>query len=162
MQTELSTLKRILEKNSAIEYQVNSLFQLTIDPQPEDFELLVKEVSFSPYELECESYVFGDRTVSVPSKRASTDFTVTFADTSNATAYNYFQEWYEQIYQNGLLNPMNSYLRSITLQAFDQMMLPTGMKKEFRGFPKSVSDYNFSVSSTEVIEFSVTFSKGLS
>lgn len=137
-------------------FQEGWQFRLDIDDDnaPKDLDIYVKDITFSPIEIETEAIKVGMQTLTFPSGTAPVGLSMTMRDNQDRRIYDWFTEWSNKVVNDdGTVNLPSDYVRKAErINLVDDRIQDTWFM-----FPTKLGDITESVDSQGFLEFPISF-----
>lgn len=123
------------------------------------FELLAKEISYGPIELETEAVKAGAVVFTYPTAQSPTTVTLTMRDTNDRLIYDWISAWKELIINdNGTFNLPATYIKKMTLYKMLDDQGSSDLPHDiWEVYPQKMGDITQSVDGQGFVEFPVVF-----
>lgn len=123
------------------------------------FEILAKEISYGPLELETEAIKAGGIVFTFPTASSPTTVTLTMRDTNDRLVYQVIKQWSELIANaDGTHNLPNAYIKKLTLyKMLDDQASSDIAHDIWEVYPQKMGDITQAVDGEGFIEFPVIF-----
>ena len=160
MAEDFNKLRLLARKLVKTDFQKQWLFRLEIEEEPADFDLYVKDISYSPLEITTDDDTCGGVTMTWPTGRAQVKITATMRDDADARISKFIDGWSEKVVHPdgtvGLPYGADGYVRKIRVyqQRDDGSETVAG---EWEMYAMSRGDISQSRESGEFLEFPVSF-----
>lgn len=152
--------RKIALARMSINYQLDCMYEVEIDGQPDNLSLFAREVSYGKGTIESESINIRTGDINIPNKRTAGSVTVVFNDDEDGTASEFISSLQAKVFNtDGTQNLPVDYLFKLRIYRLKD----NGDKRldgEWSVYVEENSDYNGNNDSrTELGTFSVTFKK---
>lgn len=152
--------KKIIKSRMKTNMQVDALFRLELDGQPDSLDLFTKEVSYGKGTIESESLAVSIGSFNIPDRKPAGSVTVVFNDDETGTASDFISSLQKKIFNDdGTQNLPVDYLVGMRIYR----ILSDGSERldtEWRVYVEENNDYSGNTESvSELGTFSVTFKK---
>lgn len=145
-------------------------WRVAIDGMPEElldkkdthhplFELLAKEISWGPLDLETEAIKAGGIVFTFPTASSPTTVTLTMRDTNDRLIYDWIKSWSNMIVNdNGTFNLPSTYIKTMTLYKMLDDQASSDLPHDvWDVYPQKMGDITQSVDGQGFVEFPVVF-----
>lgn len=157
---DFNKLRLITRKLVKTDFQKEWLFRLEIEEEPADFDLYVKDISYSPLEITTDDDTYGGVTMTWPSGRVPAKITVTMRDDADKRISKFVDAWCEKVAHSdgtvGLPYGVDGYVRKVRVyqQRGDGAETLSG---EWEMYAQSRGDISQSRENGGFLEFPVSF-----
>ena len=148
-----SIAKRMVKAQFAEPWQ----FRVEIEDAPKDWDLLCKEVSQTPYELEHAQQRIGAHYLSYLNGVQSVVVTMTMRDNEDGEIFEWFKEWVDSIVNpDGTWNVPSEYLKTLKLHRLSHAG-KASVRQELRVQPLTMGELTETVDRTgALLEFPIS------
>lgn len=96
MAEDFNRLRMLSKKLVATNFQKDWLFRLEVEGEPADFDLYIKDISYTPIEITTDEENYGGVTMAWPTGRVPVKITATMRDDEDRRNSRFFYEWCEK------------------------------------------------------------------
>jgi hypothetical protein len=159
MEEDFNKLRLIAKQLVRTPFQEGWHFRLDIDDEnsPDDLDIYVKDITFSPIEIETESIKAGMQTLTYPTGTAPVGLSMTMRDNQDRRIYDWFTAWSkEMINDDGTVNL--PYGEAGYVRKAERINLANDeVQDTWFVFPTKLGDITESLDSEGFLEFPISF-----
>lgn len=151
---DFNQLKLMVKQLVRTPFQEGWQFRLDIDGAPKDFDIYVKEIGYSPIEIETETVKAGMQTLTYPAGTAPVTLSMTIRDNQDRRIYDWFTAWAKKVVNNdGTVNLPSQYCKKVKrINLVNDLIKDTWLM-----YPIKAGDITESTDSQGFLEFPLTY-----